>query len=203
MTGDVRRRLGGRSARVAAAVADATLSVMAEKGLADLTVSEVARRAGVHETSIYRRWGSREGLIADALLTYSARLIPVPDTGSLRTDLRALLAAVAGYLATPLGKAVSRGLAQIGDEARWHEVRSDFWNARLRLVRAIVDRAIERREVPADTDAQLVLETLIAPLQFRILSTREPIDREWCHRLVDLVLDGMLPRTAATGSSTP
>ena len=203
MTDQVRRRPGGRSARNARAVADATLAVMAEKGLADFTVSDVAVRAGVHETSIYRRWGSRENLIADTLLAYSERLIPVPDTGSLRTDLRELLAAVADYLATPIGKAMSHALAFSGDETRWAKLRFDFWTTRFELVRTIVDRAVQRQEVPPDTDARLLLETLIAPLQFRVLATREAIDGDLCERLTDLVLDGILPRPHTTRRQRP
>jgi AcrR family transcriptional regulator len=203
VTDEVRRRPGGRSARIARAVADATLDVMAEKGFADFTVTDVAVRAGVHETSIYRRWGSRENLIADTLLAYSERLIPVPDTGSIRTDLRALLASVADYLATPIGKAMSHALAFSGDEARWEKVRFDFWSTRLQLARSIVERAIERQEVPPDTDARLLLETLIAPMQFRVVATREVIDGELCDRLTDLVLDGILPRPDPTRKQKP
>jgi AcrR family transcriptional regulator len=199
VTAEVRRRPGGRSARIAQAVADATLAVMAEKGFADFTVTDVAVRAGVHETSIYRRWGSRENLIAETLLSYSERLIPVPDTGSIRTDLRELLGAVADYLSTPVGRALSHALAFSGDEARWEKVRFDFWTTRLQLARTIVERAIARREVPPDTDARLLFETLVAPLQFRVLATREAIDRDLCDRLADLVLDGILPRPSTDG----
>jgi AcrR family transcriptional regulator len=194
VTDEVRRRPGGRSARVTQAVTDATLAVMADKGFADFTVTDVAVRAGVHETSIYRRWGSRENLIAETLLGYSERLIPVPDTGSIRTDLREFLRAIADYLSTPTGRAMSHALAFSGDESRWEKVRSDFWATRLKLARTIIERAIDRREVPADTDARLLLETLIAPLQFRVLATREAIDHHLCDRLTDLVLDGVLPR---------
>ena len=203
MTDEVRRRPGGRSTRIARAVADATLAVMAEKGFADFTVADVALRAGVHETSIYRRWGSRENLIADTLLAYSERLIPVPDTGSIRTDLRELLAAVADYLATPIGKAMSHALAFSGDDPRWEKLRFDFWSTRLQLARSIVERAVERQEVPPDTDARLLLETLIAPLQFRVLATREAIDGDLCDRLTDLVLDGILPRHSTTRKQRP
>jgi AcrR family transcriptional regulator len=199
VTDEVRRRPGGRSARIAQAVTDATLAVMAEEGLADFTVTDVAVRAGVHETSIYRRWGSRENLIAATLLAFSERLIPVPDTGSIRTDLRELLAAVADYLGTPIGKAMSQALAFSGDEAPWGKVRFDFWTTRLQLARSIVERAIERQEVPPDTDARLLLETLIAPLQFRVLATREAIDPDLCDRLIALVLDGILPRPNTDG----
>ncbi|MGB3486249.1 MAG: TetR/AcrR family transcriptional regulator [Mycobacterium sp.] len=173
------------------AVTDATLDVMADKGFADFTISDVAARAGVNEASIYRRWGGRDNLIVETLLAHSRRTIPVPDTGSIRTDLTDLTCAVADYLTTPAGKAWSHVLASSGDETRWAQIRFDFWNTRLNTMRITVDRAVERQEIPADTDPRLVLEALIAPLQFRTLVTRETFDHRFCRQLVQLVLDGI------------
>ena len=65
---------------------NAALEVLAESGPAGLSVSTVAARAGVHETSIYRRWGSRDRLMLDAMIERSAQIIPVPDTGSIRGE---------------------------------------------------------------------------------------------------------------------
>lgn len=201
-TGQPRPRPGGRSTRVVQAVTQATLDVMADKGFADFTIGDVAARAGVNEASIYRRWGSRENLIVETLLASSQRSIPVPDTGSIRSDLTELLCAIADYLGTPVGRATSQALATSGDESRWAQVRSDFWTTRLELARAIVDRAVERHEVPPSTDARLVLETLVAPLQFRTLVTRETFDHQLCRQLVKLVLDGVLPRSSRKGHDT-
>ena len=102
---EVQRRPGGRSARVRAAVLRATLEVMAEHGAGGLTISEIARRAGVHATSVQRRWGTTENVVLDAMLTRSQEQLPVPDTGTLRGDLIAFARLVAAYLATPLGHA--------------------------------------------------------------------------------------------------
>src|ERR1700744_3952658 len=102
----VHRRPGGRSARVREAVLEATLATLAEVGVEKLAIAEVARRADVHETSIYRRWKTRENLITDALLNYSEQHLPIPDTGSLRGDLTAFGAELATYLATPMGRAL-------------------------------------------------------------------------------------------------
>lgn len=175
---------------------------MAEKGIADFTVSDVAARSGVHETSIYRRWGNRESLIADTLLGYSEQVIPVPDTGSISTDLHGLLSGVAAYLGSPVGRALAQALAFSGGESRWAAVRQEFWTGRLELASAIIDRAIDRGELPAGTDSRLVLEALVAPLSFRTLVTREAIDDGLCTRLVDLVLAGILPRESTTGKES-
>jgi len=176
--------------------------MMADKGFADFTIGDVAARAGVNEASIYRRWGTRDNLIVETLLASSQRSIPVPDTGSIRSDLTELLCAIADYLGTPVGRATSQALATSGDESRWAQVRFDFWTTRLALARAIVDRAVERGEIPAGTDPRLVLETLVAPLQFRTLVTREAFDHRLCRQLVELVLDGVLPRIPRKGHDT-
>ena len=104
----VRQRPGGRSARVRQSVLDATLALLGGGGLDKLTVADIAQRAGVHETSIRRRWRTRENLICDALLNYSELHLPIPDTGSLREDLAAFATELAAYLTTPLGRRSSR-----------------------------------------------------------------------------------------------
>src|SRR6201986_3287208 len=80
------RRTGGRSARVRAAVLRATLDALLSCSADDLSIRDVAQRAGVHETSIYRRWGTRANLILDAVQGEIEAAVPPPDTGSLRRD---------------------------------------------------------------------------------------------------------------------
>ena len=99
-----RRRTGGRSARVREAVLKATLQAVAEHGADAVSISELVRKADVHETSIYRRWPTKEHLVLDALLDYSEAKLPIPDTGTLRDDLIAFATAVAGYLDSPHGR---------------------------------------------------------------------------------------------------
>src|ERR1700751_5486813 len=103
----VRRRPGGRWARGRESVLDAALVFLGSEGPHALTVSEVAARAGVHETSIYRRWGSREALIIDALLSASQEFLPIPDTGSLRADLIAFANSLGAYLNETVGNALA------------------------------------------------------------------------------------------------
>jgi AcrR family transcriptional regulator len=185
------RRPGGRSARVRADVLRSTLEALAENGPNGLTVSEIARRSGVHATSIQRRWGGPQNLILDALLTYSQEQLPVPDTGSLRADMVALARLIAAYLNTPLGAALAHALAAAEDDPQLAESRAQFWQARYDAVRVIVGRAVDRHELPADTDHQLALELLVAPLHFRALLLRQPIEEDWIERTVDTLLRGL------------
>ncbi|MCU1639984.1 MAG: transcriptional regulator [Nocardia sp.] len=184
----VRPRPGGRSARVREAVFDAAVAVLAEQGPAGFTVGEVARRAGVHETSIYRRWGTREGLAVEALLDRSRRELPIPDTGSLREDLAAYAAELIVFLRAPLGRALMHTLTMAADNPTVVAARDEFWAGRFELAGVMVERAVARGEVPEGTDSRSVLELLIAPLHFRMQATGEPLGIDLADHLADLVV---------------
>jgi AcrR family transcriptional regulator len=103
-----RARPGGRSARVRAAVHQAVTDLISERGYGAFTVGDVAARAGVADSSIYRRWGSLENLLSDVVLTRLNTRSPMPDTGSLAGDLRAYAANVAREITGPDGLALLR-----------------------------------------------------------------------------------------------
>src|SRR5262245_60454316 len=108
MPTEVQRRPGGRSARVRADVLTAALDTLIAAGWSGFTIEAVATRAGVHKTTVYRRWGTREDLLLDALLARSAERVEIPHTGDPAEDLRALLRAVRDNLSTPVGEALAR-----------------------------------------------------------------------------------------------
>lgn len=185
-----RRRPGGRSARARAAVLEATLAELLEVGYGGLRLEAVAARAGVHRTTVYRRWRDRRTLIAEALLAQRGPEVPVPDTGSVRGDLRALARAVAGSITTPLGAALARTLAADAGSPEMATAAGAFWDERLRLAGAIVARAVERGELSPDTDADLLLEALVGPLYLRLLGNARPLTDGFVDALVDLLLAG-------------
>ncbi|GAA4916891.1 TetR family transcriptional regulator [Actinomycetospora succinea] len=190
---EVKRRPGGRSARVRAAVLEATVELLGVQGLAGLRIAEVAERAGVHETSIYRRWGTRENLLLDALLEVSEQL-RVPDTGVVRDDLIAYARDLAAFLATPLGYALEHALAAAGDDPDARCARDRYWETRASRSRQIVVRGIERGELPDTVDPRLVIEMLVSPVHFRVVLTREAIEPEMPARIVDALLGGVAGR---------
>ncbi|BBZ12679.1 TetR family transcriptional regulator [Mycobacterium branderi] len=186
--------MGRRGEAVRAAVLDATLAELVEHGVDGVSVAAVAASAGVHETSVYRRWRTREDLIVDALLERSAAEIPVPDTGSVRGDLVELCRLVIGYLSVPLGRALVRMAALNVEDESLARGRADFLASRLATMRVVVDRAVERGELPDRSDARLVLEMLVAPLHMRTILTGEPLTATLPEQLVDVLLDGLRPR---------
>jgi AcrR family transcriptional regulator len=185
-----RRRTGGRSARVREAALRAVLDTVAERGPDAVTMNEVARRAGVHATSVQRRWGTRQKLVLDALLAYSREQLTIPDTGALRGDLATLAQSLAEYLATPLGLMLAQAMAVADDDDEIAAARADFWNARYDATKIIISRAVQRGELPPGTDSELVIQMVIAPIHFRALLTRQAIDDGLIAHIVDAVERG-------------
>ncbi|MEV4944699.1 TetR/AcrR family transcriptional regulator [Streptomyces sp. NPDC053755] len=172
------RRPGGRTARTRAAVRDAVLTGLAEHGYPALTVEYVAEHSGVHKTTLYRRWGGLEGLVADALDLAGEDAWAPPDTGSLDGDLRALAREVADSFADPATAAAPTAfVAAAFQSERAADALRAFYAERFGRCEVVVDRAVSRGEAPAGTDAGAVVRSVSAPLFLRLFVTREPVDR--------------------------
>ncbi|GAA2220176.1 TetR/AcrR family transcriptional regulator [Nonomuraea monospora] len=176
----------GRGAKVRAAVHAAALAELVDKGYAALTVESVAQRAGVHKTTVYRRWKDRESLLTDALAEHMATDVPVPDTGSIETDLRALARSLVQAYTSPTGQAVLAAMFTGLPEAA--AARRHVFDDRLVRAEPVVTRAVGRGELPADTDPGEVLKTLAAPIYLRLLVTADPVDESTADRAVHVTL---------------
>jgi len=186
------QRPGGRAERVRAAVLGAAAELLTEVGYDKMRVEDVAARAGVHKTTVYRRWPTKAALTADAAALHSADAVPIPDTGSIEGDLKLLAREVAANIGTEGGSRRSRSItaaAATSDELA--TAMHSFWAHRLAVSSEVVDRAIRRGELPADTDANLIIETVIGPLWVRLLLTGEPITEDLADRVVMLVIAGV------------
>jgi AcrR family transcriptional regulator len=182
-----RPRPGGRSARVRGAVLDATLALLREQGDA-FTIPQVAVRAGVHDATIYRRWGSRDALIVDAIRSHLGEAVPIPDTGSLSGDLTAFLERSVAFLSSPLGAQLVRATVGAESPAKGNP-RAAYWPLRLKEIGVIVERAVSRGELPPSRlgDATLTAEMLLAPLYFRLLVSRGPLDDDLARQIAAVV----------------
>ncbi|MFC9839767.1 TetR-like C-terminal domain-containing protein [Rhodococcus sp. NPDC127530] len=112
----------------------------------------------------------------DALLEEAEELLPVPDTGSLRDDLITYLTSLTAYLNTPQGNDFDRALAAAGDDPAASHARKQYWDTRYARSDEIGARASNRGELPDTTDPRHIVEMLIAPLHFKIVLTRKPLD---------------------------
>jgi AcrR family transcriptional regulator len=186
-------RVGGRSARVRVAVLDAALYILRDQGFAALTFDAVAQRAGVHRTTLHRRWPSRAALVADALVEYSAERVPIPDTGSIETDLRAFARSVRDAIASRSGRGIASALADPAVAEELADLNHRFWGARFEATRIIVERAMTRGELPASADPRFTIELVGGPIWFRTFVVGTRADDDFVDRVVDAAL-GVLSR---------
>jgi len=197
--GEPRRRTGGRSARVLDAVAQAVLEELNASGIEDFSIPQVAARAGVSNSSLYRRWPNKAALIAFAGSRNSQATIPFPDRGSLRKDLAHALAEVLETFSDPSMRAVIAMAFSSSDAPELKQALDTFWRLRIEQQREMFDRAIARGEIAADVDTSEIIERAVGPLYFRFFVTRRPITKRFLQELVDAALP---PKPKATTSST-
>lgn len=171
-----RSRPGGRAAQFVSAVQAAALALLNERGFEAISIADIAERAGVNKTSIYRRWPSKVELVLDVARAQMRESIPLPDTGSLTRDLTKFLESLAFTLTTPFASGLLRALVSVGNkDSAVAAARNTYWTERFLLSSLVVERAISRRELPLKTDARSFMEFAAAPIFFKTLVTEEDI----------------------------
>lgn len=183
------------------AVLAATVAELAEHGYGELSFENIARRAGVNKTTLYRRWGTRENLLLEMMLDLGRERVPIPDTGSLRGDLLEYGRQIVTSAKTPEVEAVVGAVASMAGDSELAKASHRFWSTRLELAGQIVERAAARGEIRRHLDPGLVVETVIAPIYFRLLMSGEALDERFVECLAQLVAAGAAhaPRSGRRG----
>ncbi|MFE9507887.1 TetR/AcrR family transcriptional regulator [Streptomyces anthocyanicus] len=186
--GAAERRPGGRTARVRAQVLDAVRAELAEAGHEGLTVEGVAARAGVHRTTVYRRWRDVGGLLVDVIAAAGEMDWQPPDTGSLRGDLTALNREIQESLVVRPSFAVALMAASFHSEQA-ARAQTRLWADRYAQCEILVERAVARGELPArgardargargatELDARSLLIAATAPVYHQVVLLRADPD---------------------------
>ncbi|MEV6087539.1 TetR/AcrR family transcriptional regulator [Streptomyces parvulus] len=185
-TGPGSVRPGGRTARVRSAVLRAAGDALAEHGLAGLDLADVARRAEVGRTTVYRRWGTPASLVADLLAAMAEQSLPRTESGSLLGDLRANARLVRRTLADPRQGALFKAvLAAATCDPQTAAALHRFYEIRVAEWEPCVRQAVERGELPAATDTREVIRAVSAPLYYRLLTTGDPLDEAAADRAAE------------------
>ena len=178
-------------------ILSATIDLVAEVGIAGLTVDAVAKRAGVGKATLYRRWTSKEALMLDAWMSI-VETPPVPDTGSLRSDLVELFVSYRQPLPDErLQKVFPQMIAAAKVNAEVQDAYRAFIAERRRPMRTVLDRAVSRGELAADIPIDVVHDMLIAPVTYRWLVTDAAVDEDIQSTIIDLVLAGLHAHASA------
>uniref|UniRef100_A0AAU3H402 TetR/AcrR family transcriptional regulator C-terminal ligand-binding domain-containing protein n=1 Tax=Streptomyces sp. NBC_01401 TaxID=2903854 RepID=A0AAU3H402_9ACTN len=175
-------RPGGRSARIRAAVHQAVEELLTDQADELLTIPVVAARAGVHATTVYRRWGSVGELLTDVATSRFSGNIVVPDTGSLRGDLERYVSDVVKDLndpdTLPLVRATIGAAGEQGADACTGERRQQLQSM------------LEREEARGGQTptVERAVDALLGPLYYRAVFTSQALTPEWARSLVSHLL---------------
>lgn len=172
---------------VTTAIRQAVMQELAAVGYGRLSIEAVARRAGVGKTAVYRRWGSKLEMVLELVSAVAGQSLPLLDTGSLRGDLEILLRIVARALQHRLASQIIPDLlAEAARNPQIAQTLQEALRANQREVSVLlVGRAVDRGELPADTDPDAAVDLILGPIYWRLAIARTPLPA------------GYLPRMAA------
>jgi AcrR family transcriptional regulator len=180
-----------RDARAGAAIVAAALELMAERGVPAVRMDDVAERAGVGKATIYRRYRSKDELVTDAVGSLVSE-IEIPDSGSTRTDLLALMRQTVELYS---GSLAARLMPTLVDEMSRNPAlaliaRDRFLTGRRAALRTVFERGVRRGDLRRGLDLELALDVLAGPVFYRLLITGGPIDERLAQGVVELILRG-------------
>lgn len=184
-----------KDARADRAILETTLELIAERGAHAFRTEDVAARAGVGKGAIYRRYRSKEELVTAAVAALVREEIAVPDTGSTRGDLLALMGeAVELYRSSLPGRLMPKLIGAMADNPELaRAVRDRFLAVRRSALSEVLRRGVERGDLRPDLDLELALDVLGGPLFYRLLVTGGPLDEQLAEGVADLILRGFAP----------
>ncbi|MCC6523385.1 MAG: TetR/AcrR family transcriptional regulator [Polyangiaceae bacterium] len=178
-----------RAERVVHDVLEATLDELAHAGFGALSVEDVATRAGVNKTTVYRRWPTKNELVHAALLRFTEE-VPTPDTGSVEEDLVAFVTSGLALVGTPRGQALVRMFHTESLTPTLLAMALGTQQAQERQYRTILRRAVSRKELPQGADLALLADAIEGALRLRWIAHQERVGTGYVRRLVTFALAG-------------
>jgi AcrR family transcriptional regulator len=173
-------------------VLSAAGEILQDEGYAGLTMERVAAKSGVAKTTLYRRWPTKAALCMALYLDVAGRELRDPDTGDVARDLKQIAETVVHLQKRTVAGPAFIGLiaeAQASPHTRTAFL-AEFADRRREITRQVLRRAIERRQLRADTDIDLVIDVIGGATTFRLLQGHAPLNKKFTSDLVELVLSG-------------
>jgi len=188
---------------VTAAIRTAVFEELAAVGYGRMSIEGVARRAGVGKTAVYRRWSSKLDMVIEIVSEVAVTVTALPDTGTLRGDLELFLSVAARALRHPLaGQIVPDLLAEAArNPAIAETLRAALRDNQRGIGTLVTSRAVQRGELAADTDPDIVVDLMVGPLYWRLAVARTPLPRGYVSGLAASVAAALIAADWAAGSS--
>jgi AcrR family transcriptional regulator len=184
-----------RSERARLAIMEAAADLLIEGGLAAATIEAIAARAGVSKVTIYKWWPTRGAVAIDAYFHRYQQTIAFEDSGDVAHDLTVQIQALVEAFRGRAGQVMAELIGQAqSDDALAEMLRERWIQPRREMTGMVLRRAIDRGQIRPDTDIDILMDQLYAPLYYRITVRHQPLGEALAPALVRTTLDGVRPR---------
>ncbi len=188
-----------RSKRAHEAILSAAAELIHERSYSDVCIEAIAARAGVGKQTIYRWWPSKAAVVMEACAAQVARVVPLPDTGSVREDLRDYLTHICAFFTDHLSKPAIAGLlaeAQCDPELA-QAFQQRLLTQRRAVLRTILERGVARGELRDEVDRDLIMDVVHGAIWYRTLLLKSAMDQTFVENVINQIMAGMAPSKPA------
>ena len=195
-----------RSEESEEAILAATIQLLFEKSLRDISIEEIARKAGVGKATIYKWWPSKAYVALDAFVRKTNRMAPTPDTGSVRSDILELLRSLMVFYMSPAGHILGQLIAESQIDKEFASLlRERFIKPMREAVEIIFDRGVERGEIGQNLNRELVLDLIYGLAIYRMIVRHASLEDKLANEMVSILfggLDNRCPERAGIADKT-
>jgi AcrR family transcriptional regulator len=204
-----------RSTESEQAILAATLQLLKEKPLREITIEAIARKAGVGKMTIYKWWPSKAYVALDAFRKTITKMIVAPDTGDTERDLTELLHSSMSSYSSATGRIFGQFLAECQTDPEFAALfRERFLKPRREATREILCRAVKRGEIDQSLDQETIIDLIFGPMVFRLMAGHGPLNKAEADAMISILLRGIgcrptftrrasQPKAGLTGSISP
>ncbi|MDG2061015.1 MAG: TetR/AcrR family transcriptional regulator [SAR86 cluster bacterium] len=168
-----------------------TLNHLTEFGYSNLSTTKIAQEAKVSKATIYRRWSSKKYLVIDAFKTLEELIIP--NTGNLEGDLRDLISQLLFlFTKTNVLPVLQILTGEMVNDKELSEELSEWIQQRYYPARAVLEKAIQRGELPKATNLEIAEMVVVGPLLASVFYSKTKITPAFIDQFVEKALRGLL-----------
>ncbi len=181
-----------RNNEAEAAILAASYDLLLETGFGAVTVEKIAERAKVSKATIYKWWPNKAAVVIDGYLSAATARLPVPDTGSVKEDIRIHATNLAAFLYSREGKVITEMIGEGQFDAGLAEAyRTRFFAPRRQEARQLLERGVMRGELKKDLDVNCSIDLMYGPIFYRLLITGDTLNGEFVEKLLALAFEGI------------
>lgn len=182
-----------RSEEIKKIILSTAYEMLLKDGFKAVTVDGIAQKAGVSKATIYKWWPNKAAVVLDGFFEATANSLPVPDTGDVKSDLLMQASNLTSFFLSSKGKGITELIAEGQfDSNIAGEFRKRYILPRRQITRLLLERGILKGQLKKETEIDLLIDLLYAPIFYRILVTGESIDKEYIQKILNLTLKDCL-----------